>query len=417
MLDVYIGSQGSGKSLTSIHYLFEPIETVIQEDGEEKTVKVPRHKLYKRLITCVGGFKPDVFRKVSGNYEMEIIHYDKYLYKDDLILIFNEQMKEKNKPQEERTPTLFIYDECQFALSTFSTAQANLADCELISNFFSLQRHYGPCDFLLMTQDVDKIHSKYLGRDYSLYISLDYALKKDPENEIIFDLYDSDGKNIITGGKNKINYKKSKKIIGHDGIEYNPFDMYVSGDAGRKPVKKKSFWYKYVYILIALVIGACILFFIVVKSLLSGFSSKKDTVETNQTNTTQSLQYVEKDFNLSIPYSLDDKGFDVNSSYQKYTKEPYNNIDSQIMYRVFVMDNIYYFGNLLLTLDDFKRLVDENVFFVVSTQPVTKRSFYVHLLIHQSVLNSYGIVKDFDDGNDKRVKQGLKSTPVTSRVQ
>lgn len=410
MLDVFIGSQGSGKSLTSIHYLFELIETVIIVDEKEKVVKVPRHSLYKRLITCVGGFKPDLFRQKSGNFELEIIHHDKFLYKEDLILIFDEQMKEKDKPELERIPTLFIYDECQFALSTFSTAQANLFNCEFISNFFSLMRHYGPCDCLLMTQSLDKIHDKYLGTDFHLYISLEYAKKKDPDNEIVFDLYDSDGKNIITGGRNKINFKKSKMIKDHEGNEFSPFELYVSGDGGRKPVKKKSYWAKYIYILFALIASILLALYFVFSSMFAGFARSADTVKKSVEHNTTTT---EKDFNLSVPpiNSLqNEQGYDINSSFQKYVKEPYNNIDAQILYRVFVMDNIYYVGTQILAIEDFKRMVDENVLFIVSTQPVTKRSFYVNVLMHQSILNSFGIVKDFDSSNDKRVKSSLKTT-------
>ena len=414
MLDVFIGSQGSGKSLTSIHYLFELIETVVIEDDKEKVIKIPRHKLYKRLITNVGGFKADLFREKSGNFEIEIIQFNRRANKEEIILLFNEQMKEEDKPQDERTPTLFIYDECQYALSTFSTAQANLADCEFISNFFSLQRHYGPCDFLLMTQSLDKVHEKYLGNDFRLFISLEYAKKKDPENEIIFDLYDSDAKNIITGGRNKINYKKTKMLIDCDGNEFSPFDLYVSGDGGRKPVKKKSYWYKYVYILIFLLFLVIGLIGWALTSMFTGMKQSSQTigkVDKNETNTTHVISS-SPEYNLTVPLlpTIDDKGYDVNSSYQKYVKEPYNNIDAQIMYRVFVMDNVYYIGTQLLTLEDFKRMVDENVFFVVSSQPVTKRSFYINLLIHQSVLNSFGIVKDFDTSNDKRIKSSVKNS-------
>lgn len=408
MIDVFIASQGGGKTLTSIHYVFEPVETTIIEDGKEKLVKIPRHRLYKRLITNVGGFKPDLFRTLSGNDEIEIKHYDRYLHKEDLIIIFDEQMKEKEKPQEERTPTLFIYDECQFGLSTFSVAKDNIQNCEFISNFFSLQRHYGPCDFLLMTQSRDKIHKKYLGLDFRLFIGLEYAKKKDPENDIVFDLYDCEGKEIITGGRNKINYKKSKMLKDKDGNEFSPFDLYVSGDGGRKPVKKKSFWFKYVYILAFIILVVIIA---IGYTFVSLFSNIKQPIKADQNTTIikEESKPKEIDYNLSIPPPNALNRYDENSTFHKYVKEPYNNIDSQIMHRVFVMDNIYYVGTQLLTLDDFKRMVEENVLFVISTQPVTKRSFYVNVLMHQSILNSFGIVKDFDSSNDRRVKTALKS--------
>ncbi|ARU49411.1 zonular occludens toxin domain-containing protein [Sulfurospirillum diekertiae] len=281
MIRVLIGGQGSGKSLTSIHYLFEVIEVTFDEFDTEKqeiiqkTVKGARHTFYKRLITNVGGFRPELFREVSGNKTIEIIHQDKYWSKDDLLVIFDEQMKEKQKPEKDRTPTLFIYDECQYGLSTFSTSQANLETCEFISNFFSLQRHYGPCDCLLMTQGLDKVHDKYLGVDFELYIAPEYALKADPENDIIFDLYDSEGKSIITGGRDKIKYKKSKPIKDIEGNDFNPFKLYVSGDAGRKLDVKKSYWKKYVYILIVLVLFALSALGYVFYSLFSGLGSKK----------------------------------------------------------------------------------------------------------------------------------------------
>lgn len=413
MTDVFIGGVGTGKSLSSIFYLYELVETI---DGNGNTIKVPRHTLYKRLITNVGGFKPNLFREKSGNTEIEIIHYDRYLYKDDLILIFTEQMKEKDKPQDERTPTLFIYDECQFGLSTFSTAQANLADCEFISNFFSLQRHYGPTDVLLMTQSPDKIHDKYLGIDFHLFIAPSYDLKLNPENDIIFDLYDCDGKNIITGGRNKINYKKTKMLKDTQGNEFSPFDLYVSGDGGRKPVAKKSYWKKYIYILAFLVLFALSSLGYVFWSLFHGLKPSP-TVEhaTKELNTTQTVK--EEQYDLSLPPLNSVNGArgrlsaDENSTYNEYIKEPYENIQSQMMYRVFVMDNIYYVGSQILTLEEFKRLVDKQVFFVISSQPVTKRSFYINLLIHQAVINSFGLSKDFDTSDGKaRSKTTVKNS-------
>ena len=412
MIKVLIGGQGSGKTLTSIHFLFELIET---ENG-----KVPRHSLYKRLITNVGGFKPFLFKEISGNHDIEIKHFDKHLVKEDLLILFDEQMKEREKPQNERIPTLFIYDECQFALSTFSISQANLETCEYISNFFSLQRHYGPCDFLLMTQSLDKVHPKYLGTDFELYISPEYSHKSDPENDIVFDLYDSEGRNIITGGRDKIKYKKHKLIKTVDGNDFNPFMLYVSGDGGRKIDVKKSYWKKYLYIFIFLIFFALCCGVYVVYSLFFGFDTSVKHVEQNNTkesNTTTvpTPQSVDDFIDLSLPPPNSVKGAkgnlsnDENSTYNQYVKEPYENINAQLMHRVFVMDNIYYVGNQLLRLDEFKALVDKQVFFVVSIQPVTKKSFYINLLIHQSVLNSFGLVKNNDDSNDKRLKSSLKS--------
>lgn len=391
MIRALIGGQGSGKSLTSIHFLFELVDS---PNG-----KVPRHRLYKRLITNVGGFKPALFKELSGNDDIEIIHQDKYWHKEDLVVLFDEQMKERQKPESERTPTLFIYDECQFGLSTFSTAQANLETCEMISNFFSLQRHYGPCDFLLMTQSLDKIHDKYLGIDFELYISPEYSMKADPVNDIVFDLYDSEGKNIITGGRDKIKYKKQKTIKDKSGQDFNPFMLYVSGDGGRSPEVKKSYWKKYIYITLALVLlaigGFCYAFYQL-------FAGIKKTPSALEQNTTKETNQTVLDDNLSLPPINSVKGargnlsINENSTYNEYVKEPYQNIEAQHMYRVFSMDNIYYIGTQILTLDQFKTLIDKQVFFVVSTQPITKRSFYVNLLIHQSVLNSFGLTKDFD---------------------
>ncbi|MBP1680063.1 MAG: Zonular occludens toxin (Zot) [Proteobacteria bacterium] len=405
MIRVLIGGQGSGKSLTSIHFLFELIDS---PNG-----KVPRHTIYKRLITNVGGFKPALFKELSGNTDLEIIHQDKYWNKEDLVILFGEQMKERDKVESERTPTLFIYDECQFGLSTFSTAQANLETCEMISNFFSLQRHFGPCDFLLMTQSLDKIHDKYLGIDFELYISPEYALKADPANDIVFDLYDSDGKAIITGGRDKIKYKKQKTIKDKSGQEFNPFMLYVSGDGGRAPEVKKSYWKKYIYILLALVLVAILSLVFTFYKLFGGLGKAPPTVEHN---TTQEANQTTQD-NLSLPPINSVKGargnlaINENSTYNEYVKEPYSNIEAQHMYRVFVMDNIYFIGTQILTLDQFKALIEKQVFFVVSTQPVTKRSFYVNLLIHQSVLNSFGLTRDFDttDGTT-RSKSTVKNS-------
>ena len=400
MIDVLIGSQGAGKSLTSIHFLFELID---KEDENGKVIKVPRHSIYKRLITNVGGFKVDLFRHLSGNKEIEIIHEDKHWDKTDLELRFLEQMEEEKKPQEERIPTLFIYDECQFALSTFSSSQANIAQCELISNFFSLQRHYGPCDFLLMTQSLDKIHRKYLGDDFHLYISLEYSKKADPENDIVFDLYDCDAKNIITGGRSKIKYKKSKKLKDTEGKEFNPFDLYVSGDAGRKPVEKKSYWKKYIYILLFMLLFAVGAFaYVMYKVLHQNISipvkkdvnvSKKIKIDNNVS--IKRLQKVVKE--------QDDGAFD------KYVQTDYHKIDAQINYKVFSLNGVYYFGSQIMSLKGFNALVKLNKLFIVSTQPITKNSFYVNVLVSQSVLNSFGVVKDFDKSADKRVKSSTKA--------
>lgn len=390
MIRALIGGQGSGKSLTSIHFLFELVDS---PNG-----KVPRHRLYKRLITNVGGFKPALFKELSGNDDIEIIHQDKYWHKEDLVVLFDEQMKERQKPEHERTPTLFIYDECQFGLSTFSTAQANLETCEMISNFFSLQRHYGPCDFLLMTQSLDKIHDKYLGIDFELYISPEYSMKADPVNDIVFDLYDSEGKNIITGGRDKIKYKKQKTIKDKSGQDFNPFMLYVSGDGGRSPEVKKSYWKKYIYITLALVLLAIGGFGYAFYQLFAGMKKTPSALEQNTTKETN--QTIQDDLSLppinSVKGARGNLAINENSTYNEYVKEPYQNIEAQRMYRVFVMDNIYYIGTQILTLDQFKALIEKQVFFVVSTQPITKRSFYVNLLIHQSVLNSFGLTKDFD---------------------
>jgi len=391
MIKVLIGGQGDGKSLTSIHFLFEPVDS---PNG-----KVPRHTIYKRLITNVGGFKPALFRELSGNTDLEIIHQDKYWNKEDLFLLFSEQMKERDKVESERTPTLFIYDECQYGLSTFSTAQANLEICEFIMNFFMLQRHFGPCDCLLMTQTIANIHDKYLGNNFELYIAPEYALKADPDNDIVFDLYDSKGKGIITGGRDKIKYKKQKTIKDKTGQDFNPFILYVSGDGGRTPEVKKSYWKKYIYILFALIAVILLSLVFTFYKLFGGLGKTPSKVEQNTTKETNTSK---SDYDLSLPPPNSLKGargnlaVDENSTYHQYVKEPYSNIEAQHMYRVFVMDNIYYIGTQILSLDQFKTMVDKQVFFVVSTQPVTKRSFYVNLLIHQSVLNSFGLTRDFD---------------------
>ncbi|MBN2832420.1 MAG: hypothetical protein JXK50_03760 [Campylobacterales bacterium] len=401
MIRVLIGGQGSGKSLTSIHFLFELVDS---PNG-----KVPRHTLYKRLISNVGGFKPALFKELSGNSDIEIIHEDRYWHKDDLLVIFDKQMKEREKPESERTPTLFIYDECQFGLSTFSTAQANLEACEFISNFFSLQRHFGPCDCLLMTQSVDKIHSKYLGIDFELYIAPEYSLKADPANDIVFDLYDSEGKNIITGGRDKIKYKKQKTIKDKSGQEFNPFMLYVSGDGGRTPEVKKSYWKKYVYITFGLIGLAIFGFVYTFYTLFENMNQPTKQIEQNTTkeqNRTVEYDYSAPPLNAVKGARGNLQSYDENSTYNQYVKEPYQNIESQNLYRVFVMDNVYFIGTQILTLDEFKKMIDKQVFFVVSTQPVSKRSFYVNLLIHQSVINSFGLSRDFDTSDGKNRAKG-----------
>ena len=408
MIRVLIGGQGSGKSLTSIHFLFEIIEVKIKEfdsDGKEivKVVTAPRHTFYKRLITNVGGFKPALFKELSGNTELEIIHQDKYWNKDDLIVIFGEQMKEREKIESERTPTLFIYDECQYGLSTFSTAQANLETCEFIGNFFSLQRHFGPCDCLLMTQSLDKIHDKYLGIDFELLIAPEYSMKADPANDIVFDLYDSEGKAIITGGRDKIKYKKQKTIKDVNGNEFNPFMLYVSGDGGRVVDVKKSYWKKYIYIFVALILLSLFALFWVFYNLFSGLNKMPQKVEHNTTIEQNQTQ----NYDLSLPppnsvkHARGNIQINEDSTYNEYVKEPYQNIEAQSLYRVFVMDNVYFIGTQILTLEQFKAFVEKQVFFVVSTQPVSKRSFYVNLLINQSVINSFGLTRDFDTTDGK----------------
>jgi len=417
MIRLIIGGQGDGKSLTSIHFLFELVDSTINgvdSNGKEfsKTISVPRHTIYKRLITNVGGFKPALFRELSGNTDIEIIHQDKYWDKDDLFVLFSEQMKEREKVESERTPTLFIYDECQFGLSTFSTAQANLESCEFIMNFFMLQRHFGPCDCFLMTQTLSNVHDKYLGNNFELYIAPEYSLKADPANDIVFDLYDSKGKNIIEGGRDKIKYKKQKTIKDKSGQDFNPFMLYVSGDGGRVPEVKKSYWKKFVYILIALIAVAILSLFFTFYKLFGGMGKTPSKVEHNITKEQNQTQD-----DLSLPPLNSVRGargnlsVDENSTYNQYVKEPYSNIEAQHMYRVFVMDNIYYIGTQILSLEEFKRLIEKQVFFIVSTQPVSKRSFYVNLLIHQSVLNSFGLTRDFDttDGTT-RSKSTVKNS-------
>lgn len=234
-----------------------------------------------------------------------------------------------------------------------------------------------------------------------MYISLERAKKSDPNNDIIFDMYKPDGKEIAIGGRNKIKYKKDSKKIVVDKKEYNPFDLYVSGDGGRKAVSDKQFWRKYIWILLFLVSFSVISLFLVFYYMFDSFDKTSASLENKENNVT--VQQPKNTTVVSVPPPQREP-----TIYDDYVKEPYENINTQIMIKVFSSKGVYYVGSQILTLESFQSLINKNVLFIVSTQPITKNSFYVNVLIHQSILNSFGIVKDFDSSNDKRLKSSLK---------
>ena len=402
MIKAIIGAGGSGKSLYFIRYLFSEVDTYELEviNGKEKEIhkKKPVHSLYGRLILNIKGFNEDLFREYSGNYEIEIIHESKHWNKDDIQRIFKFQEKEENKPEDERISTLLIYDECQFGLSTFSQAQALLEQNEYIANFMSLHRHYGPCDIFLATQSADKIHGKFVGDLDELYLSLESNQKLDPENDIVFDQYDKDGRSIISGGRSKIKFKKLDKLKKANGEEFLPFELYTSGDAGRRPVKRKSFWGKYIYYfvgLLVLIIGTAIYVFF---GLFDNMNKTVEQIKDKKAPVVKSTSPPPKhDSNISQVVE------EVHTQFDRYMEAPYHNIDAQVLYRVFCSKQKCYLGKQVISLYRLNKLIDENYIFRVSTQHITSNAKYVNVLIHQSLLNSYQLVNNFDNTAEHKV--------------
>jgi hypothetical protein len=404
MISAYIGSGGSGKTLQLMRYLFQintVYETII-EDGKEKEVKVkkPVHRLYGRLILNVKGFNESLFREYSGNTDIEIIHHSKHWHKDDIEKIFKEQMKEDDKPESERIPTLLYYDECQFGLSTFSQATANLRQNEFIANFMSLHRHYGPCDIVLCTQSTDKINSKFIGDLDELFISLESNQKLDPENDIIFDQYDKVGKEIISGGRSKIKFKKLDTLKNINGVDFSPFELYTSGDAGRRPVKRKSFWGKFIYYFIAIMFFVFALAIWVFYSLFHNMAESAKIVK-------KELKPIESNTSAIPPtntpiYQISGQRITKNvkkidTQFDRYVEAPYNNIDGHILYRIFVNKKRCYLGKQTIKESTLNKLLKENIIFKIGEDSITKDSKYVNVLIHQSLLNSYQLLSDFDN--------------------
>lgn len=410
MICAIIGSGGSGKSLYFIRYLFKEVDVyeIQVVDGKEVEVKVvkPIHRLYKRLILNIKGFSEEKFRELSGNFDIEIVHESKHWNKDDIQRIFKDQEKEDDKPETDRVPTLFIYDECQFGLSTFSQAQALLAQNEYIANFMSLHRHYGPCDIFLATQSADKIHNKFVGDLDELYISLESSQKMDPENDIVFDQYDKDGKSIISGGRSKIKFQKLDKLTAANGEKFLPFDLYTSGDAGRRPVKRKSYWGKYIYIFIALIIFIVIALVSVFYSMFSKMG--ESSLPVNQSIPAQisadksTPGQTPRRPNYRDSNSTNEKK-DISSDFEKYIETPYHNIDAQILYRIFISNNQCFIGKQVIPYRNLKKMLADNVIYEVSTQRITKNSLYINVLIHQSLLNTFQLINDFDNSAESNV--------------
>lgn len=404
MIKAIIGSGGSGKSLYFIRYLFELIDHYEYKTVDDKEIEVHTkkalHELYGRLILNIKGFDEKKFRELSGNFDIEIIHESQHWNKDDIQRIFKQQELEDKKDEADRVPTLLIYDECQFGLSTFSQAQSLLAQNEHIANFMSLHRHYGPCDIFLATQSADKIHGKFVGDLDELYISLESNQKLDPENDIVFDQYDKDGRTIITGGRSKIKFKKLDKLKASNGDEFLPFELYTSGDAGRRPVKRKSFWGKYIYIFGFLMFFIFLVAFLVFYNMFS--KMKESTIHKPIKST--SIKESPPDINRSISIKSIIIEEEVETQFDRYLDTPYHNIDSQILYRIFVNKNRCYIGKQVISKRALNKLLDDNVIYKVSEQKITSKSRYINVLIHQSLLNSYQLINDFDN-----TAEGFKS--------
>ena len=418
MIKAIIGSGGSGKSLYFIRYLFE--ETTIYEyeeiDGKEVETKVKKavHELYGRLILNIKGFNEDKFRELSGNNDIEIIHESKHWDKKDIQRIFKQQELEDEKDENERVPTLLIYDECQFGLSTFSQAQNAIAQNEYIANFMSLHRHYGPCDIFLATQSADKIHGKFVGDLDELFISLESNQKLDPENDIVFDQYDKDGKSIITGGRSKIKFKKLDNLKSHDGNDFLPFELYTSGDAGRRPIKRKSFWGKYIYIfgfaMVAIITVTFFVFYNLFDKMKEPIKAKEFTPTKEQVQKYKDHPLIDKDKdnNVTVPARLMKRMTKEykDSQFDRYLDTPYHNIDGQMLYKIFINKNRCYIGNQILTKKTLYKLINDNVIYKISEQKITKNSKYINVLIHQSLFNSYRILNDFDNTPESNAKGG-----------
>ena len=396
MIKAIVGAGGSGKSLHFIRYLFETVEVVeieiVNDKEKEVVVKRPLHRLYGRLIINIKGFNVNLFRELSGNLDIEIIHESKHWHKDDIERIFKEQEKEDKKDENDRVPTLLIYDECQFGLSTFSQASNALEQNEYIANFMSLHRHYGPCDIFLATQSKGKINSKFVGDLDELFISLESSQKLDPENDIVFDQYDKEGKAIITGGRSKIKFKKLDEITADNGEKFLPFKLYTSGDAGRRPVKSKSFWGKYIWILLLLVFfiffGAFMVFYNLFTKMDESANSivKKSEYEAPPSYKPPS----------SLPIVDEIIEEEKITQFDRYLETPYHNIDAQVLYRIFINKNNCFIGKQVITVNALKQLLEDNVIYKLSEQVITRNSMYINVLIHQSLLNSYQLMNDFD---------------------
>ena len=376
MIKLITGTGGTGKSLYVIKNL------------------LANHKQYKKLFINIEGFKEDLFRRATGNLDLEIYTFNPHTYaKDFLMLLMDIKDEAEDLNEEDRVKTLVIYDEASFALRDYSTRDD--LSCE-ISNFVALHRHYGPCDMIWMTQGQGKIHLKFKEDVEFYYDAVPFAKRMDPENDIVFDEKDPDDpKKVLVGGLNRIKFKKLEEFEDSFGQKYKYFDFYVSGDGGRAN-KRINGWKKYLYF-----IGIGILIFI--GFTYYTFSMLFSSISTEDIKTTE-LTPIAKTVQNSPPYPV--KNIDNNSSFSSSELEKpdifdkynikYKKISNQRLFKFFYHDKFFYVGEVVLSAKDFLFFTKDNAIRLMTKQPITKDSYYISAMVDMSVANALGLIKDFD---------------------
>lgn len=368
MIKLYCGTGGSGKSLAVIRDLLH------------------NHSEYKKLYINISGFNIELFRRATGNYDIEIITFDSHTYPKDLLLLFTDIKDEAEElPETERIKTLLIYDEASFSLRDYSTRDDLSQE---LSNFIALHRHYGPCDMIWLTQGQGKIHTKFKEDVENYYDALSFTKRLDPENDIVFDEMDpDDSKKVLQGGQARIKFKKMELFRGADGSDYHYFDFYVSGDSGRAK-KRVNGWKKYLYLFALVLVGVIFLLYTTFKMM---FSSVPHSAPESAPKSVQELnapKVAPSDVNLT----KEEKKLDP---FDKYDLD-YKKVSSQRLFKIFFIDGYFYVGDVVVSPKDFLFLVEDNSIRLMTKQTVSKNSYYVTAMIETNVANALGLIKDFD---------------------
>jgi zona occludens toxin (predicted ATPase) len=366
MIKLYCGTGGSGKSLAVIRDLLH------------------NHSEYKKLYINIAGFNIELFRKATGNYDIEIVTFDPHTYPKDLLLLFTDIKDDAEElPESERIKTLLIYDEASFSLRDYSTRDDLSQE---LSNFIALHRHYGPCDMIWLTQGQGKIHTKFKEDVENYYDALSFVKRVDPENDIVFDEMDpDDSKKVLQGGQARIKFKKMELFRGADGVDYHYFDFYVSGDAGRAK-KRVNGWKKYIYLLGFLLLVVVVLFYYTFSKLFSSVSAHEPKADTKIEKQSQPIKAV--DLNVTEEKKEPDP-------FDKYDKN-YKKMNTQRLFKIFYINGFYYLGDVVLSSKDFLFFVEDNSIRLMTKQSITKDSYYVLAVIELNVANALGLIKDFD---------------------